>query len=83
VSHRCNCGGEIILETGDECIQAIQSSITNQQRLWGRSEILVDGENENRILGIAKGNRTLPVGLRKFAVGWDVMGWNGMSWKGR
>jgi hypothetical protein len=80
MSHRWNCGGENVLETGDECIQANQSLLTNRQRLWGRSEILVDGENENRILGIAKGNRTLPVGLRKFAVGWDGMGWDGMGW---
>jgi hypothetical protein len=73
MSHGWNCGGEIVLETGDECIQAIQSFITNWQRLWGRSEIWVDGENENRIMGIAKGNRTLPVDFREFAVGWDGM----------
>jgi hypothetical protein len=41
----------------------------------------VDGENENRILGIAKGNRTLPVVLRKFAVGWDGMQWNELEGK--
>jgi hypothetical protein len=69
MSHRWNCGGDIVLGSGDEFIQAIQSFITNRQRLWGRSEIWVNGENENRILGIAKGIRTLPVVFRKFAVG--------------
>jgi hypothetical protein len=29
MSHGWNCGGEIVLETGDGCIQAIQSFITN------------------------------------------------------
>ena len=56
---------------------------SNRQRLWGRSEIWVDGENENRILGIAKGNRTLPVVLRKFAVGWDGMEWAGSGRESR
>jgi hypothetical protein len=70
-----------VLETGDDFIQAIQLFITNRQRLWGRSEIWVDGENENRILGIAKGNRTLPVVLRKFAVGRDGMQWNELEGK--
>lgn len=69
------------METGDESIQAIQSFITNRQRSWGRSEIWVDGGNENRILGIAKGDRTLPVVLRKFAVGWDGMQWNELERK--
>jgi hypothetical protein len=41
----------------------------------------VDGENENRIMGIARGNRILPVIFRKFAVGWDRMQWNELEGK--
>jgi len=81
MSHRWNCGGETVLETGDECIQAIQSFITNQigndcgvdpRFRWTERMKIEYWELPREI-------EHYPLGcFEKVCRG---MGWNGMSWK--
>jgi hypothetical protein len=81
MSHRWNCGGETVLETGDDFIQAIQSFITNQigndcgvdpRFRWTERMKIEYWELPREI-------EHYPLGcFEKVCRG---MGWNGMSWK--